>query len=123
MESLYDLPSGDQVRVIDTTTAGRSLGLVLQVFREGGTEPLFFGDQLRPEGVVISFDQWAEHEALKQEAAFEKRVEGITRERLANARPEDWISFEDAAREGGWDLDVESDDDTGGGSGSDSPRA
>jgi len=37
-------------------------------------------------------------------------VEQTTRERLANAKPEDWVSFEDAAREGGWDLDVESDD-------------
>jgi|SRR5215211_2585455 len=110
MESLYDLPSGDQVRVIDTTTAGRSLGLVLQVFREGGTEPLFFGDQLRPEGVVISFDQWAEYEALKQEAAFEKRVVDTTRQRLASAAPEDYVPFEDMAREYGWDLD---DDDDG----------
>ncbi|WP_328521975.1 hypothetical protein [Kribbella sp. NBC_00359] len=112
MEALYDLPSGDRVRVIDTTTVGQSLGRILQLYREGATEPVFFGDHPRPEGVVISFDQWAEYEAMKEEAEFEKRVEGITRDRLANARPEDWISFEDAAREGGWDLDVE-DDETG----------
>jgi hypothetical protein len=109
MESLYDLPSGDQVRVIDTTTAGRSLSRVLQLYREGATEPLFFGDEPRPEGVVISFDQWSEYEALKQEAAFEKRVEGITRERLANARPEDYVSFDDMVREYGWE-DPDADD-------------
>ena len=110
MEALYDLPSGDRVRVIDTTTAGQSLGRVLQIFREGGTEPLFFGDQPRPEGVVISFEQWAEYEAIKQEADFEKRVEGITRERLASAAPEDYVSFDDMVREYGWE-DPDSGDD------------
>jgi hypothetical protein len=33
------------------------------------------------------------------------------------------VSFEDAAREGGWDLDVESDEDKHGGSGTGSPQA
>jgi hypothetical protein len=106
MESLYDLPSGDQVRVIDTTTAGRSLSRVLQLFREGATEPLFFGDEPRPEGVVISFDQWAEYETLKEDAEDDRRREELVRRRLADDDPSKWVSFEDAAREGGWDLDV-----------------
>lgn len=61
----------------------------------------------RPEGVLISFGQWSEYEARKAEAEADRRVEDITRERLATARPEDWVPFEDAAREGDWDLDVE----------------
>ena len=107
MEASYDLPNGDRIRVIDTTTVGQSLGRILQLFRSGETEPVFFGDQPRPEGVVISFDQWAEYETLKEDAEADRRREQLVRERLANARPEDWVSFEDAAREGGWDLDVE----------------
>jgi hypothetical protein len=103
MEALYNLPSGDQVRVIDTATAGRNLGRALQLFREGGSEPLFFGDEPRPQGVVISFDQWAEYEALKAEAEADERIEGITRERLANTAPEDYVSLDDMAREHGWE--------------------
>ncbi len=111
MEVEFDLPSGDRVWVVDTATAAQYLGAMLQRFQIGEQEPLFYGDEPRPQGVVISFEQWSEYEALRVEAAFEKRVEQTTRERLANAKPEDWVSFEDAAREGGWDLDVESDDD------------
>lgn len=106
MEALYDLPSGDRVRVIDTTTVGQSLGRILQLYREGATEPVFFGDRPRPEGVVISFDQWAEYETLKQDAEDDRRREQLVRERLANDDASKWVSFEDAAREGGWDLDV-----------------
>ncbi|TDO69669.1 hypothetical protein EV651_101714 [Kribbella sp. VKM Ac-2571] len=107
MQTPYNLPNGDTAMVIDTDTAGQSLGRAVQLWREGATEPLFYGSEGRPEGVVISFDQWAEYEALKLEAETDRRVADITRERLANAGPEDWISFEDAAREGGWDLDVD----------------
>jgi hypothetical protein len=106
MEALYDLPNGDRVRVIDTATVGQSLGGVLQHFREGGTEPVFFGDEPRPEGVVISFDQWAEYETLKEDAEDNRRRQELARQRLANDDPTKWVSFEDAAREGGWDLDV-----------------
>ena len=118
MEALYDLPSGDRVRVIDRATVGQSLARILQLYREGATEPVFFGDQPRPEGVVISSDQWAEYETLKEDA------ETTTAENKSSGsgwRPpgrKDWVSFEDAAREGDLDLDLdlESDDDTNGGS-------
>ena len=111
MEYLHDLPSGGVVRVVDTATAARYLGAALQLFRDGGTEPLFFGDHLpagrpRPEGVVISFAQWAEYEDLRTEAEFEQRVERIARERLATAGPESWTSFEDMMREFGLDPDT-----------------
>lgn len=39
MEALYDLPSGDRVRIIDTATVGQSLARILQLYREGPTEP------------------------------------------------------------------------------------
>jgi len=106
MEASYDLPNGDRVRVIDTTTVGQRLGRVLELFRSGETEPVFFGDQPRPEGVVITFDQWAEYETLKEDAEDDRRREQLVRERLANDDPSKWVTFEDAAREGGWDLDV-----------------
>ena len=106
MESQYELPNGDKLWVIDTATAAQYLGRALQIWREGGTEPIFFGNTPRPEGVVISFDQWSEYEELKEEAAFDRRMEQITRDRLTNTRPEDWVSFEQAAREDGWDLDA-----------------
>ncbi len=116
MEALYDLPNGDRVRVVDTATAAQYLGAVLQRFREGSTEPLFYGDEPRPEGVVISFDQWAECEALREEAETDERMRRITRERLASAKPEDYVSFDDMVREYGWeDPDAEG---SGGGSGS-----
>jgi hypothetical protein len=105
MEALYDLPSGDRVVVVDTATAAQNLGRMLQRFREGSTEPLFYGDRPRPEGVVISFQQWAEYEALRADAEHAERSARVTRDRLASSGPEDFVSFEDAAREGGWDLD------------------
>jgi hypothetical protein len=104
METVYNLPNGDSVRVIDTATAGQSLGRAVQLWREGANEPLFFGDEARPEGVVISFEQWAEYETLKEEAEGDRRREEIVRRRLANDDPSQWVTFEDAARD--WDLDV-----------------
>ncbi len=105
MEALYDLPNGDRVRVIDTATVGQSLGRVLQLFREGATEPVFFGDEPRPEGVVISFDQWAEYETLKEDAEDDRRRQEIVRQRLANDDPTKWVSFEDMMDEYGLDPD------------------
>jgi hypothetical protein len=110
METPYNLPNGLTIRVVDTATAGQALGNAVQSWQEGATEPLFYGANGRPEGVVISFDQWAEYEATQREAKFEERVEDITRERIANFRPEKAVSFDDMAREFGW----EDSDDEGG---------
>lgn len=109
MEAQFDLPSGDKGVVIDTATAARYLGRALQLWRDGGTEPLFFGDQPRPEGVVISFDQWSEYEELRQDAELDRRTEQVTRDRIANTRPEELIDFDDMAREFGWDPDADPD--------------
>ncbi|MEU4197361.1 hypothetical protein AB0E69_36070 [Kribbella sp. NPDC026611] len=99
MEALFDLPSGDRIRVVDTATAGQSLSRILQLHRAGNTEPVFFGDQPRPEGVVITFEQWAEYEALKAEAEADRRQDQTVRERLNNAAPEDYVRYEDMLKE------------------------
>jgi hypothetical protein len=98
MEALYDLPNGDQVRVIDTATVGQALGRVLEHFRTGDQEPVFFGDQPRPEGVVISFDQWSKYEALKEEADADARQDELVRDRLNNAGPEDYVDYNEMRR-------------------------
>jgi len=108
MQTPYNLPNGDTAMVVDTATAGQSLGRAVQLWREGATEPLFYGSEGRPEGVVISFDQWAEYEAIKLEADFDGRVEDTTRERVANFRPEKGVAFDDLVREYGWE-DTEDD--------------
>ncbi|MFF0340481.1 hypothetical protein [Kribbella sp. NPDC004875] len=103
MEAQFKLPNGDTLHVIDTATVGQSLSRILQLFRTGETEPVFFGDDPRPEGVVISFDQWAEYERLKEDAESDRKLEDLTRERLANARPEDYVPYDDMLKE--WGLD------------------
>lgn len=106
METPCNLPNGLTVRVVDTATAGQALGNAVQSWQEGATAPLFDGANGRPEGVVVSFDQWAEYVTLKEDVDDDRRrAEGVRR-RLAHTRPDDYVSFEDAAREGGWDLDV-----------------
>lgn len=98
MQVKYQLPSGDSVWVVDTATAAQHLSTMLTSFGQGGTEPMFYGDEPKPQGVVISFDQWVEYERLKEEAEADQRIEQLTRERLADTRPDAWVSFEDAAR-------------------------
>ncbi|WP_410791893.1 hypothetical protein [Kribbella sp. C-35] len=105
MEALYDLPNGDRVRVIDTPTVGQSLGRVLELFRSGNTAPVFFGDQPRPEGVVISFEQWSEYETLKEDADNDRRREDMVRQRLANDDPSKWETYEEMMDRYGLDPD------------------
>jgi hypothetical protein len=121
MQVKYQLPSGDSVWVVDTATAAEHLSTMLTSFSQGGTEPLFYGDEPRPQGVVISFDQWVEYERLKEESEADQRIEQLVRDRLASGKPEDyssleearreggWVTFEEAAREGGWTLDTGAD--------------
>ncbi|TCC33538.1 hypothetical protein [Kribbella sindirgiensis] len=105
MEALYDLPNGDRVRVIDTPTVAQALGRVLELFRSGNTEPVFFGDHPRPEGVVITFDQWAEYETLKEDAEGDRRREELVRQRLANDDPTQWETYEQMMDRYGLDPD------------------
>jgi hypothetical protein len=106
MEASYDLPNGDRVRVIDTSTVGQALGRILQLFREGATEPVFFGDHPRPEGVVITFAQWAEYETLKEDAEDDRKREQLVRDRIANDDPSKSVTFEDMMAEYGLDPDT-----------------
>jgi hypothetical protein len=105
MEALYDLPNGDRVRVIDTTTVSQGLHRVLEIFRSGDTEPVFFGDQPRPEGVVITFDQWAEYEALKEDAEDDRRRQEMVRQRIARDDPSQWETYEQMMERYGLDPD------------------
>lgn len=69
---------------------------ILDMFRTGSTKPVFFtGDQSHAEGVAVTFDQWGDYEAIKNEAAVDRPVSDITRERLANFDPSKWVTFEE----------------------------
>ncbi|MEU8222879.1 hypothetical protein [Kribbella sp. NPDC048915] len=106
MQTPYQLPNGDTAMVTDTATAAQNLGRAVELWRQGATEPLIYGDNGRPEGVVISFDQWAEYEVLREEAEGERRRIEIVRQRLADADdPSKWESFEDMMDRYGLDPD------------------
>jgi hypothetical protein len=105
MEALYDLPNGDRVRVIDTTTVGQGLARVLQHVRSGSADPVFFGGNPRPEGVVISFAQWAEYEALREDAEDDRRREDLVRQRIANNDPSIGETYEEMMERYGLDPD------------------
>jgi hypothetical protein len=105
----YPLPNGAILSVTDIGTVRESLGRVLESFRNGSTEPVFFaGDELRPEGVIVSFDQWADYVELKEEAESDRRRYDLVRERLANNDPSNWVTYEELMEELG--LDPDSDD-------------
>lgn len=90
MQTPYELPNGDTAMVTDIETAGRSLGGAVELWREGATEPLIYGSAGKPEGVVISFEQWSEYETLKEDADDDRRrYEGVRR-RLANSTRPSW---------------------------------
>jgi hypothetical protein len=81
METFYNLPNGF-IRVVDTATAGGALADAVQSWREGSTEQLFFGASGRPDGVAISFGQWAAYELTAPQARYERRVAGLSRDQI-----------------------------------------
>lgn len=99
-QQIHELPDGGRVIVIDTASAAGHLGTMLQEFRKGNQEPLIFSDSGEPEGVVISFAQWQYFVELAEaeDAAASARIQQITRERIANSKPEDYIPFERSRR-------------------------
>lgn len=103
-ETPQDRPSGDRVLVIDTATAAHNLPRMLERFRDGENEPLIFGDEGRPEGVVLSFEQWERLEALAEDAEQSERARETTRRRLATPADE-YTPVDDLAAEFGWNLD------------------
>jgi hypothetical protein len=104
-ETPYELPNGEQIPVIDPETAAHNLRVMLERFRAERPEPLYFGDNGQPEGVVVPYAVWEQLVELADEAAHTDRAVALTRERLASAKPEDYVPIDDLAAEFGWDLD------------------
>ncbi|WP_327636120.1 hypothetical protein OHB24_39745 [Kribbella sp. NBC_00482] len=104
-ETPQDRPNGDRVNVIDTATAAYNLPKMLQRFRAGQAEPLIFGDDGHPEGVVVPFDRWEQLEELAEDAEQAAQIRDVTRRRLATNRVEDYVSADELAAEFGWNLD------------------
>lgn len=104
-ETPYETPNGEQIPVIDPDTAAHNVRLMLERFRAGRPEPLYFGDEGHPEGVIVPYAVWDELTRLAEEAAATGRAENITRERLGSARPEEYVAVDDLAAEFGWNLD------------------
>ncbi|WP_350274848.1 hypothetical protein [Kribbella sp. HUAS MG21] len=104
-ETPQDRPNGDRVNVIDAATAAHNLPRMLQRFRAGQAEPLIFGDEGRPEGVIIPFDRWEQLEELAADAEQAAEVREVTRRRLATNPVEDYASADALATEFGWNLD------------------
>jgi hypothetical protein len=91
-EPPQDRPNGDRVNVIDTVTAAYNLPRMLQRFRAGQAEPLIFGDDGQPGGVVVPFDRWEELEELAEDAEQAAEIRNVTQQRLATNRSEDYVS-------------------------------
>lgn len=104
-ETPYELPSGERIPVIDPETAAHNLRLMLERFRAERPEPLYFGDNGQPEGVVVPYAVWEQLTELAEEAAQTERAVAVTRARLASATPDEYVPIDDLAAEFGWDLD------------------
>ncbi|GAA1576754.1 hypothetical protein GCM10009789_32820 [Kribbella sancticallisti] len=104
-ETPYDRENGERLLIIDTPTAALNLPRMLHRFKAGQAEPLFFGDEGKPEGVVISFEEWERLDALAEESAQADRTRQVARQRLASASPNQYVPVDDLAQEFGWDLD------------------
>ncbi|GAA0606097.1 hypothetical protein HPO96_01960 [Kribbella sandramycini] len=84
MQSHHDLPNGDRLWISAPDTVAAALPGIVELFRSGESEEVFFGNQ-RPEGAVISFARWHEYESLKAEAAADLVDEQRFRENLPPA--------------------------------------
>jgi len=79
---------------------------MLQRFRAGQAEPLIFGDDGQPEGVVIPFSRWEQLEELAEDAEQAAEIRDVTWRRLATNRAEEYVSADELAAEFGWNLDT-----------------
>jgi len=93
------LPNGERLIVVDSTTAAEYLARVLQSFEDGNPEPLIVANNDKPQGVLIPFEQWLKYLDLADDAAGEKRIAQIVRERLATSRPDEGVRLDDFLRE------------------------
>jgi len=78
---------------------------MLERFRTGRLEPLIFGDDGRPEGVIVSFDDWERLEALAEDAKQGERARDVTQRRVSTTPAEEYVSADELAEEFGWNLD------------------
>jgi hypothetical protein len=109
-ETPYDLPSGERIWVSETASAAEHLSALLKRFREGGSQPLIFGDAGEPEAVVISWAEWSRLDALVGDVegfddTYETELEWTT-----DARSESSAPLGDAESEIDWDLNGDLDD-------------
>jgi hypothetical protein len=107
-ETPYDLPTGERIWVTETASAGEHLSALLKQFRAGESQPLIFGDAGKPEGVVISWDEWSRLDALVGDV--EGFDDAYASEWTTDARSESSTPPEDAASEIDWDLNEDLDD-------------
>jgi hypothetical protein len=108
-ETPQERPDGARVNVIDTATAAHNLPRMLARFRAGQAEPLIFGDDGRPEGVIVSFDKYELLEALATDAELAERARAVTQRRVAATPADEYVAADDLAEEFGWDLDSDND--------------
>src|SRR5690242_528960 len=100
-ETDHLLPDGTTVHVVSTSAASKNLTGLLQLFRSGRAEPLFFGDAGQPEAAIIPFEVWrALTEAATDEEGFDSSY-SLTRQRLKNPGGPP-VPYEEVAAEFGW---------------------
>jgi hypothetical protein len=108
-ETPYDLSSGDRIWVVETASAVERLPALLKRFRAGESQPLIFGDDGAPEGVVIPWDEWSRLDALAADAeGFDDA--NVTELGPTDARSEPSAPLEGAESEIDWDLNEDLDD-------------
>ncbi|GAA1555673.1 hypothetical protein GCM10009804_10690 [Kribbella hippodromi] len=108
-ETQHQLPDGTTVWVLSTSEAATNLPALLQLFREGKSEPLIFGAAGQPEAAVVPFEVWrALTEAATDQEGFDSSY-SVARQRLANPGAPS-VPLDDVAAELGWDLDDDTDD-------------
>jgi hypothetical protein len=101
-ETPYILPSGDRIWVNETSVAAEHLPHMLERFRAGEDEPLFFGDAGQPEGVVLPFELWRRLDALATDEDGFDATYALVRKRLADPQPS--IPLEEVEAELGLNL-------------------
>jgi hypothetical protein len=108
-ETQHLLPDGTTVWVLSPSATSENLLGLLDLFRAGAAEPLFFGTAGQPEAAIIPFEVWrALTEATTDEEGFDSSY-SLVRHRLKNSSGPS-IPLEVAAAEVGWDLDEPLDD-------------
>ncbi|MGW7685529.1 hypothetical protein ACWGID_32605 [Kribbella sp. NPDC054772] len=108
-ETQYLLPDGTTVWVISASETSKNLAGVLNLFRSGSAEPVFFGAAGQPEAAIVPFEVWrALTETAIDEEGFDSSY-SVVRHRLKNPAGRS-VPIEEVAAELGWDLNEPIDD-------------